>query len=330
MSKAKGREYTVLIESNYPTVVGQVLDQSTGMGLGDVKVAIENMASKEVQNTVTDNSGSFNVQLISGYTYNIQYFKDGFKSNNKMINTGTSVSKDVIGSILLSKATAVSSAPIASAPTRTIPQTNRSVPSTTAPRTNNSGATYPSRSATATTMQSGYAVQIAAIKPGKTINLNSYSKANSSSAKVYVKEGSDYNRVRVGIFNSRAEAEAAKSNIKAVGYGSAYVVKEEGVTIKSGLEEVYTARSPEPARTNKSEYVLRLAALQSMNNVDQNLLSRFGKIETTLSNGLTVIYLTGFNSLSSANSVLGSLKSQGYPGAFVMQRASNGSLQKIN
>ena len=199
-----------------------------------------------------------------------------------------------------------------------------------APVANNSGATYPSRSVTATTMQSGFAVQIAAIKPGKTIDLNSYSKANSSSANVYVKEGSDYNRVRVGIFNSRAEAESAKLNIKAAGYGSAYVVKEEGVTMKSGIEEVYTARSPEPTRTNKSEYVLRLAALKNMGNVDQGLLSRYGKIETTLSNGWTVIYLSGFNNITDANTALNTLQSQGYPSAYVMERAGNGSLQKLN
>ena len=330
VSKAKGREYTVLIESNYPTVVGQVLDQSTGMGLANVKVAIENMASKEVQNTVTDNSGSFNCQLISGYTYKLQYFRDGFKANSKIINTGTSVSKDVIGSVLLSKAAAAPSATIASTSSAPAPQTNRTVPSTTAPVTSAPTATYPSRAITSNTMQVGYAVQIAAIKPGKTIDLNSYSKVNSATSKVYIKEGSDYNRVRIGVFNTRSEAEAAKVNIKSAGYGSAYVVKEEGVTVKSGVEEVYTARSPEPKRTNNSEYVLRLAALQSMGNVDQSMLSRYGKIETTLSNGLTVIYLSGFTNLIDANSAMSALQSQGYPGAFVMQRAGNGSLQKIN
>jgi cell division septation protein DedD len=323
VSKAKGREYTVLIESNYPTVVGQVLDQTTGMGLANVKVAIENMASKEVQNKVTDNSGSFDCQLISGYTYKLQYYKDGFQSNSKIINTGTSVSQDVIGSILLSKT--APAAPIASAPIQTAPQTTRAP----MPSTSTVAPSYPSRAISNGSIQAGYAVQIAAIKPGKTIDLNAYAKANSAVAKVYVKEGSDYNRIRVGVFNSRSDAEAARSNIKAAGFGSAYIVKEEGVTAKSGIEEVYTARSYEPGSSNNLAYVLRLAALKSMNNVDQGMLNRYGKIETTRSNGLNIIYLSGFNTLTDANAALRSLQAQGYPSAYVMQKAANGSLQKV-
>ena len=327
ISKARGKEYTVMLESSFPTVIGQVLDQNTGRGLSDVKVAIENMATKEVQNHVTDLSGSFSSKLISGYTYQIRYFKQGFQSNTKTINTGTRVSKDAIGSILLKKENvAVASASSQPTPSTTAPP--RSVPtkpsSTTTP-----APTYstPSRShsSNGNNISQGFAVQLAAIRPSKTIDLQKYSSKLANIGKVYIKEGSDYNRVRVGVFNTKSEAESAKSQIRAAGYGSAYIVTEEGGTNKSGSEELFTARNPSPI---VAEYKIRLAALKNMGNVDRELLNRYGKIETTLSNGLTVVYLSGFSNLSDAQSVMRNLQNQGYPGAFLMQKV-NGSLERV-
>ena len=329
VSKLRGKEYTVMLESNFPTVSAQVLDQSTGAGLADVKVAVENMATKEVQNLVTDNSGSFTCQLISGYTYQIQYFKQGFQSNSKMINTGTRVSKDAIGSILLTKQQAA----VASAPSQigSTPAPTRSTATTSpAPAPYTSSAPYTSPSTTATITKSGYAVQIAAVRPSKSLDMNKYNSSVDAYGSVYVKEGSDYNRVRVGVFATKSEANQAKDKIKAAGYNSAYVVEEEGVTLKSGVEDSYTARSYAPApSTSNAEYVIRLAALRNTNNVDRSLLNRYGNVETTQSNGLTIFYLSGFSNLSDAKKVTSNLQAQGYPGAYVMSR-SNGAMQKVN
>jgi len=315
ISKARGKEYTVLLESSFPTVVGQVLDQNTGQGLADVKVAIENMATKEVQNHVTDKSGSFNGKLISGYTYQIRYFKDGFANNSKTINTGTRVSKDAIGSVLLKKDTKImSSAPITSAtsqPSMAVP----TPPSTPQP-------TFDTN--IASTISSGYAVQIAAIRPGKPLDLNKYSSRLSSIGNVYVKKASDYNRVRVGVYGSKSDADAIKTEIRAAGYGSAYVVEEDGITTKSGTEELFTSRSSSPS----SEYKIRLAALKNTGNVDRDLLNRYGKIATTQNNGLTIFYLSGFSNKTDASKVLRNLQNQGYPSAYLMQNV-NGVLQKV-
>ena len=320
ISKARGKEYTVMLESSSPTVIGQVLDQNTGQGLADVKVAIENMATKEVQNHVTDRSGSFTSKLISGYTYQIRYFKEGFQNNTKTINTGTRVSKDVIGSILLKKQNAtVATTSSQPAPSPTSPSTSTPSVASQSVATPAPGTSY------SNTVNAGYAVQLAAIRPSKPIDLNKYSSRLGSIGKVYIKEGSDYNRVRVGVFNTKSEAESAKSQIRAAGYGSAYIVTEEGGTNKSGSEELFTARNPSPI---VAEYKIRLAALKNMGNVDRELLNRYGKIETTLSNGLTVVYLSGFSKLSDAQSVMRNLQNQGYPGAFLMQKV-NGSLERV-
>ncbi len=327
ISKARGKEYTVMLESSFPTVIGQVLDQNTGRGLADVKVAIENMATKEVQNHVTDLSGSFSSKLISGYTYQIRYFKQGFQSNTKTINTGTRVSKDVIGSVLLKKENvAVASSPNQPKPSTVAPAISRP---TASPSPTTPAPTYstPSRSGPAysTGISQGFAVQLAAIKPNKPVDLTQYKAKLTNIGKVYIKEGSDYNRVRVGVFGTKAEAESAKSEIRAAGYGSAYVVAEEGDTNKSGSEELFTARNTGPA---VSEYKIRLAALKNTGNVDRELLNRYGKIETTLSNGLTVFYLSGFTNISEAQAVMRNLQNQGYPGAFLMQKV-NGSLERV-
>ena len=321
VSKLKGKEYTILLESSYPTVIGQVLDQNTGRGLDNVKIAVQNMATKEVQNMVSDNSGSFTCKLISGYTYQVRYFKQGYQQNSKTVNTGTKVSQDVLGSILLSKATSVASS-IPAAATSTVPST--SAPSTP---TKSDYAIPSSGNNNQATYKSGFAVQIAAIRPNKTINLQDYNSKVASIGEVYIKESSDYNRVRVGVFSSKVEAENAKARIRSAGYGSAYVVEEEGVTTKSGAPELFTSRSTE---TNTSmEYKIRLAALQNTGNVDRSLLNEYGRLETTQSNGLTVLYLAGFKNLNKAASVLEKLKAQGYPGAFLM-KSVNGTLQKVN
>ena len=319
ISKARGKEYTVLLESNFPSVIGQVLDQNSGQGLSDVKVAIENMATKEVQNHVTDLSGSFTSKLISGYTYQIRYFKQGYQSNTKTINTGTRVSQDAIGSILLKK----ENTGIASSSSQ--PDSSSSSTPTTAPSVSVPSPSSPSsENASSEGVSAGYAVQLAAIRPSKTIDLNKYSARLSSIGKVYVKEGTDYNRVRVGLFNSKSEAESAKNQIKSAGYGSAYVVEVEGETSKSGSEELFTSGSSSP----KSEYKIRLVALKNTSNIDRDLLNRYGKIETTQSNDFTVFYLSGFSDLSEAQLVMDKLKNQGYPDAFLMQKI-DARLQRV-
>ena len=316
VSKMKGKEYTILLESSYPTVIGQILDQNTGQGLDDVKIAVQNMATNEVQNMVSDNSGSFTCKLISGYTYQVRYLKQGYQQNSKTINTGTKVSKDVLGSILLSKESVniVNTAPV-STPT----------PAPTAPK-NTFNNTTPSNFQAI--VSSGFAVQIAAIRPSKIINLEAYKRKLAAFGEVYVKESTDYNRVRVGVFNTKQEAESAKSRIRSAGYGSAYVVTEEGVTSKSGAPELFTSRSSLTTSAPSVEYKIRLAALKNTGNVDRNILNNYGRVETTQSKGLTIFYLAGFNDLNAANSVLQNVKNQGYPGAFLM-KSINGTLERV-
>ena len=280
------------------------------------------MATKEVQNYVTDRSGSFSSKLISGYTYQIRYFKNGFKSNTKTINTGTKVSKDAIGSILLKKeSTIMSSAPIASAPSQPNTSTRSTAPQPA------SRSSYSSTS----TISSGFSVQIAAVKASKPLDISKYTSRLSSIGNVYVKKASDYNRVRVGVYRTKAEAESIKSRVNAAGYGSAYVVTEDGVTNKSGSEELFTSRnsSPSTSTSTVSEYKIRLAALRNTGNIDRELLNRYGRIETTQSNGLTIFYLAGFSNKSDANKVLANLQTKGYPSAYLVQKI-NGSLQKIS
>ena len=167
-------------------------------------------------------------------------------------------------------------------------------------------------------------MQLAAIRPSKSIDIDKYKNGVGSFGSVYVKEGSDYNRIRVGVFSTKSEADKVKAKIRAAGYGSAYVVTEEGATIKSGTEELFTSRSS----SANSQYKIRLAALKNTTNVNRNLLNQYGRVETDQNNGLTIFYLSGFSNLSDAKSVLSNIQGQGYPSAYIVQNR-NGVLERV-
>ena len=66
-------------------------------------------------------------------------------------------------------------------------------------------------------LTSGYSVQLAALPANKPADLTPYAKANDI-GKLYVKEGDKYKRVRLGVYKSKSDAQAAQKQLIGLGY----------------------------------------------------------------------------------------------------------------
>ncbi len=319
VSESMGTVYTVSLMklSGAVSSSGVVINPVSGQGVGEVIITASNRQSGAEKRTISDQNGNYTLALKAKQSYIVSFSKAGFETLNKSISTGVEVSGDVLGVTALAPFNSgVADTSIPSSPTPSQTQ-SPTYPSTTSPNT--SIETAPS-----SLSKNGFAVQIAAIRPNKQIDLNQYSSLNST-GNVFVENGADYNRVRVGFFNSRAEADAARNKIKSLGYPSAYVVEQ-----KSKISSQATVMDYPDTTIDKSPHVyrIRLAALQNASNFNYELVQKYGQVETTVSNGFTVFFLSGIQNEKTGLSSLQALQANGFPDAQLLVK-KNGIFTKV-
>lgn len=309
--------YTVSLSKTASTLTstldGIVIDESSGYILENVNVTARENSTGKAFSVISDSKGQFNFGLSVGKNYTLTFSKSGFKTTAKDIQVQSNSSLGIT-SMMKNNSSSVVSKPSSPGPIISTPSTS-------------------TMSETMT-----YAVQIAAIKPGKQFDLNGYKTLNSV-GEVFVQNGSDYNRIRVGKFKTKAEAERARSIIKSKGYKSAYVVEQvTQATISTTTSSVIrTPGSSSDSTTDKSpvynsgasqEYRIRLAALSNPENFNYATAQQYGKVETTQSNGFTVFYVVGIKDLENGRIYLQQLKNNGFSDAYLVQN-KNGILSKV-
>ena len=307
LGTSKRSNYTVSLSKAAQAFEGIIVDETSGYILDNVNVLARDISTGSTMSAISNEKGQYSLALNAGKSYSLTFKKTGYNTTAKDIQAQTTSNLGIV-SLMKSK-----TAPIVSQPSTS--------PIISTPSTSTASS------------QPAFAVQIAAIKPGKQIDLNSYAALNSI-GNVFVENGYDYNRVRVGRFMTKAEAESAKAKIKSKGYKSAYVVEQQTVTsttsvISASPSVDTTDKSPVYRPSANQEFRIRLTALRNADNFNYTTAQQYGKVETTRSNGFTVFYIVGIKDIENGRIYLQQLKNNGFSDAYLVQN-KNGILSKVN
>ena len=192
--------------------------------------------------------------------------------------------------------------------------------------TNNTGGTTTTTTTTTspTSTVSGYSVQLASLRNRP--NLGNYSNVANLGTVYDVDTGSSY-KVRLGVYASRGEAQAAAARAQAAGYNGAFVVADSGAPAVGGSAPT-TAPTTVPVASS-GRYKVQLGAYSKPENFNRNQAVQLGALETRTRGTLTLFMIGGLNSLADASSVRARARSMGYDGAFILEDV-NGQLIKRN
>lgn len=272
--------------------VGRVYDITSGSDVGAVFVSATNQQNGTILETRTDGTGTYSLSLDPYSTYLITYSKPGYYDVSRNINTGNGQEKNILGSY----------------PIRTS--------GLTPPVTNTGGGT------TSPYVGNGFSVQVAAFNSSRTTDLSRF-KALGSVGNVYNRYEGSKTKVRVGVFQTKAEASAAAKQVKAKGFKDAFVVSEtlEGLGQEVVVADVNTDKGNSgSANVNvpTAGYKVRLAAYQKPKYFQRDKVVAIGIIEQKIKGPWTIMLLSGYSNLGEAQRAANSAKAAGFPQAHVV------------
>jgi len=201
-----------------------------------------------------------------------------------------------------------------------------------------------------------YAVQVGSFAADRSIPMNEFAKLDGL-GNTYTKMENGLNKVRLGVWNNHANADAAKTEAINRGFQDAIVITEkasdqslqnfllDGAAAtpaaqkqRSGAESARQVRPTEystPTQTTSSKtgepkpYYIRIAALANPENFDPRPYQALGSIEKRpLENGMTLVLLGGYATLESATSAQNQLRDKGYLDPYVV-KDDKGKLNRI-
>ncbi len=276
---------------------GKIVDYNSRLPLSGVSItAVDQNEGRTVQ-AVTDNTGSYNLGLISNKTYYVTFDRPGYQEVSKVVNTFGGYNAELLGIITL------------------FPDGS----STTGGDTSggDSGGS----------ISSGFSVQVAALSKDNVANFSNLATYGN----VYSKLENGSYKIRIGVFSSKSEAQNALNNIKRAGHPTAFVVAESGVNLGSrggGDTQQPPVNPPDPSSSFGAGYKIQLGAYRNPRYFDAGKVQGLGFVEDRKKGDLTIKLLAGFQSLEAARRALPSVQAAGFKGAFIVLD-QNGTLTRV-
>ena len=295
------REIEVTLSKVGEEYLGRIVSYTSRQPVAGVTVIATNTATNSSTRSQTDVNGDYGLALLPNSFYIVRYSRPGYREVERNVRTKGKDDRGILGIISL-------------LPTAINP--NDAVTDPDDPfRNDDPFEPEPDREKT---VQSGYAIQVAAI--GSPV-LESFSNLRSLGQVYYKQDGSRY-KIRLGVYGTRSEAERILRAAKSQGYTGAFIVQEEGVvTNEKGGNDSFTPKGSSP-------YKVQLAAYTNDRWFDPTPIRDLGTIEERRKGKYIVKYLTGFESENAARSALRRAKSAGFNTAFLVVE-ENGELIKI-
>ncbi len=344
--RKKSQRIEVLLTREADKYLGQVIDAGDNNSLGEVFVRATNQTNGQIMETVTDENGKYRLALAPNTTYVIRYSKVGYTDIHQRIRTMDGRDKSILGVVSLGNSTiSIDNGGLISS----------NLPPEEEPKGSETTDDPATPEVVEDVVQSGFSVQIAAMGLNQNVDPKMYAKLQSI-GNIYSRPEKGFKKLRIGIFESKDEADAARRKIAQQGYKKAFVVTEqlddtEGVEIYNVLDKTPTSPAIEstpvvteeerqaPRSTPVSaqpvsnsevdEYLVRLAAYKNPQFFNASAVSDLGVIEQRRSGSFTVMFLAGFKSADQANSAKQKAVASGFKGAYVVQSV-DGKLEKID
>jgi hypothetical protein len=327
--RKRAQNIEVVLTRESDKYIGRIVNSTDNSAISEVVVRATNRETGERIEAVSDESGTYKLALLPNQTYFIHFSKHGFTDTQNMVSTANNgVDKTILGVIsFMPSSTHLGSVHI---------DFDQGIDN----QNENTAESLSEES----TLQEGYAVQVAASYGDKVIDVGLY-KSLEGLGNLYSRPDKGYKKVRVGIFENREEADEARKKIAAKGFSKAFVVKEslddtEGVEVYSILEETEDASNTdstteneiiksEPVKSEGIEYMVRLAAYKNTSYFDASKVSDLGVIEQRRSGNYTIMFLAGFSTLQEAKKAKEEAFNSGFHGAYVVSN-KGGEIKKVN
>jgi hypothetical protein len=287
-------------ETSPGTYRGYVSDASNGFGIPGANVQIIQRTTGQTASLNTNADGVYFLELAPYATYDVTISSFGYETVRFPVTNNDGSDANILGNMTL-------------------------LPDGSAPSGGNAGGGTPNY-----TQLQGFSVQLASLS--KQPDLTKFVSLSPLGRIYDVNTGSGF-KVRLGIFATRAEADAAAAKAKAM-YPGAFVVADSGTaafaSAGSGSTNTQPTTTIPPSTTTTSfgRYKVQLGAFGQPQNFDRNKAGQLGTVETTMLGNLTLFMIGNLNSLSEARSVQARAQSVGYGGAFVLENI-NGALAKV-
>lgn len=288
------REFDVRLIGTANLFYGTVADQYTGRPLSGTSVQSTNQFTGVTAESFSDNTGTYSLALNPNTVYVVRYSRMGYQDINRTIRTGPTIESNVLGATRLASVTGTPTTP--TGPEQ--PQVGQNIPP-------------------------GFSVQLASLKNP---NIESFGNLGSLGTVYAKQEGGTY-KIRVGVYATRQQAEAAQRTAKQQGYPQAFIVEEKGgssVAAKGG-----TTTTPTTPPTTAGAYMVQLGAYRDPRNFDDSKVRDLGTIIDWPKGQFTAKLITGFYSIDQARTAMTRARSAGFKDAFIVME-ENGQLKKVN
>ena len=319
--------------------VGSIVDRQTKTMLPDVIVEVS-YGGKTIQ-TSTDYKGAYTLALEPGATYNLTYQKSGY--NTYMSRTRPGSTGMSIPQVQLERIVDYAASTSATTTERPIQYSNNPTPSNTTPTATISllSAAKPTPQPTAEQHFNGYSIQLAATPDNLTGAFLSKYEELSKHGNLYAKNEDNVNKLRLGIYPTKTEAQDKLKVIqKKAAFKSAFVVEERGAddnllvgsaTVTAPVQ-YNTRTTPAPVIDNSEvRYSVQLGSFSADKPIaisEYTPLSNLGNIYTKAENGMNKVRLGVWNQHGDADAARTEAVNRGFKDAIVVtERASDQSLQ---
>ena len=293
--------------------VGIIVDSQSNETVSDVFVKATNRASGLTLKTQTNQRGEYRLALQAPEVYTITYSKAGYINTNKKVSITSQTDKSLLGVLSFktsySAGTGFGGEVIANLD-EVEEKDDEVIPELDTPQATGRGELDEYNEVA---MPKGYAVQVAAYFDSREIKIGKYESLQDIGNVYKMKEGKA-EKVRVGIFSSRKEAEDARKVISKKGYAKAFIVAEEG---RQNLELTVQDEVPEPKRKPVAanpnvDLKIRVATFRSTKRFDESKLEGLGKIEKVNRGQFTIVLLSGFATELAAKVAMEKVYDMGY------------------
>jgi tetratricopeptide (TPR) repeat protein len=327
IGNSQNRSFEVLLRKSGEEYYGRVVNVTNGYALEGVSVKAVNQANGNVLEALTDFRGEYSLAMSPQNSYLIKYSKPGFVDVSRPVRTLNGMDKSILGNISIM-------------PTSTMAQQGGLKKANVVDPTSYSAEDD-------IIVTEGYSVQVAAYTASKPFDLSRYRNKLSSISNVYTHLEDNKKKVRVGPFPTKDDAKSALREVKAKGYSSAFVVRQNAVDPSAnseftprGVPEEYgfdggnvfanNRKEAAPQNTSAENYLVKLASYRDTKWFQASKVSDLGEVKELQKGSFTVMLLSGYTSKDDAQKALNSARERGFTGAYMVKEGNQGELIRVN
>ncbi|MFK7775214.1 MAG: carboxypeptidase regulatory-like domain-containing protein, partial [Saprospiraceae bacterium] len=277
----------------------------------DVFIKATNRATGLTLKTQTNQRGEYRLALQAPEVYTITYSKAGYINTNKKVTITSQTDKSLLGVLSFKKSYSAGTGfggEVVANIDDVEDRDDEVIPELDIPQGRGELDDYDENAT-----PKGYAVQVAAYFDSREIKIGEYETLQDIGNVYKMKEGKA-EKVRVGIFPTKKEAEDARKVISKKGYAKAFIVAEEGrQNFALTLQEEEPETKPEPVADNpKVDLKVRVATFRSTKRFDESKLEEIGEIEKINKGQFTIVLLSGFETELAAKIAMEKVYEMGY------------------